>query len=122
MSRCACGSYAINIGAHGRVSGKNKDLCDVCYWRAEYARLEQECERLRAGLKGDYDLDAWLDWATEKESLLKQVEGLRSDKDAIDLLNRYIVTADHPETGKTAILADSGTLRDCMEAALSTKP
>ena len=92
MSRCACGSYAINIGLHGRVSGKHNDLCDVCYWRTDYARLEQECERLRA------------------------------DKAAIDLLNQYIVTAEHPETGKTAICADSGTLRDCMEAALSAKP
>lgn len=59
---------------------------------ADYARLEQECERLLA------------------------------DKAAIDLLNQYIVTAEHPVTGKTAICADSGTLRDCMEAALSAKP
>lgn len=55
----------------------------------DYAHLEQECERLRA------------------------------DKAAIDLLNQYIVTAEYPETGKTAICADSGTLRDCMEVTLS---
>lgn len=48
MSRCTlCGSYAINQHAHGRVRGKYTDLCDVCYWRADYASLEQECERLR---------------------------------------------------------------------------
>ena len=67
-------------------------LPDVVVSATDYARLEQECERLR------------------------------SDKAAIDLLNQYIITAEHPVTGKTAICADSGTLRDCMEAVLSAKP
>lgn len=69
-----------------------EDCLGVCVYHDDYARLEQECERLLA------------------------------DKAAIDLLNQYIVTAEHPVTGKTAICADSGTLRDCMEAALSAKP
>jgi hypothetical protein len=39
MKRCKrCGSYAINQHLHGREYGKDRDLCDVCYWRkrAEY--------------------------------------------------------------------------------------
>lgn len=32
MTKCACGSYAINHGHHGR-DGSDRDLCDVCYWR-----------------------------------------------------------------------------------------
>ena len=73
------------------ADGNNPGAQDVVLAN-DYARLEQECERLRA------------------------------DKAAIDLLNQYIITAGHPVTGKTAICADSGTLRDCMEAALSAKP
>lgn len=28
-----CGSFAINDNLHGRKTGKDLDLCDVCYWR-----------------------------------------------------------------------------------------
>lgn len=37
MSNCnLCGSYAINPHLHGRDK-KDKDLCDVCYWRKRAA-------------------------------------------------------------------------------------
>jgi hypothetical protein len=37
MNRCKrCGSYAINQNSHGRVSGVDLDLCDVCYWRKRF--------------------------------------------------------------------------------------
>ncbi|WJM93424.1 hypothetical protein QDY63_11275 [Pseudomonas brenneri] len=35
------------------------------------ADLKAENERLRTGVKGDYDLDAWLDWTQEAEALRK---------------------------------------------------
>jgi len=35
------------------------------------AELKAENERLRSGMKGDYDLDAWLDWTREVEALRK---------------------------------------------------
>ena len=35
------------------------------------AELKAENERLRTGVKGDYDLDAWLDWTQEAEALRK---------------------------------------------------
>jgi len=35
--KCArCYSYAINEHLHGRTPGRHSNLCDVCYWRAEY--------------------------------------------------------------------------------------
>ncbi len=34
MNECkVCGSLAINDHMHGRVKGKDLNLCDVCYWR-----------------------------------------------------------------------------------------
>lgn len=36
--------------------------------------LIAENERLREGMKGDYDLDAWLDWTKEAEALRKDAE------------------------------------------------
>lgn len=39
MSRCKCGSFAINPSAHGRADGVDLDLCDVCYWRTRYDKL-----------------------------------------------------------------------------------
>lgn len=41
--------------------------------------LIAENERLRAGVKGDFDLDAWLDWSKEAENLSAEVEALRKD-------------------------------------------
>lgn len=41
---------------------------------ATILNLLAENERLRAGLKGDYDLDAWLDWAEEAEELRKDAD------------------------------------------------
>lgn len=38
--------------------------------------LIAEVEALRQGLKGDYDLDAWLDWAKEARALRDKVEHL----------------------------------------------
>ena len=45
MSKCKCGSYAINHRRHGRVAEKHSDLCDVCYWRAEAAQARADALR-----------------------------------------------------------------------------
>ncbi|MBG4162125.1 hypothetical protein GHT56_21490 [Pseudomonas aeruginosa] len=39
--------------------------------------LIAEVERLRIGLKGDYDLDAWLEWTREKDRLKAENDELR---------------------------------------------
>ena len=38
--------------------------------------LIAENKRLRAGMKGDYDLDAWLDWTREAEAMRKAMHEL----------------------------------------------
>jgi len=44
---------------------------------AALSAVTAENDRLRAGVAGDFDLDAWLDWAKEAERLRAEVEGLR---------------------------------------------
>ena len=39
ISCAKCGSHAINEHLHGRKAGKHPELCDVCYWRAEYSAV-----------------------------------------------------------------------------------
>ena len=49
-----------------------------------------------------------------------ELEGLlRAESARVDFLDAYIVTADAPDTGKVAMLADSGTLRECIDFTLS---
>lgn len=52
-----------------------------------------------------------------------ELEGLlRAESARVDFLDAHIVTADAPNTGKVAMLADSGTLRECIDAALAELP
>ncbi|MGQ9951183.1 hypothetical protein ACUS6I_20770 [Pseudomonas aeruginosa] len=39
--------------------------------------LLDEIDRLRQGMKGDYDIDAWLDWSKEKERIKAENDALR---------------------------------------------
>jgi hypothetical protein len=41
-------------------------------------RQGAEVVALRNGMNGDYDLDAWLNWAIEKGALLEELEALRA--------------------------------------------
>ncbi len=45
--------------------------------------LIAEVERLRIGLKGDYDLDAWMEWTREKDRLKAENEELRGALQAV---------------------------------------
>lgn len=54
------------------------------YWREaakrraeERDRLRAENDRLRQGMKGDYDIDAWLEWTREKDQIKAEIEALR---------------------------------------------
>lgn len=42
----------------------------------QIAALQAENARLRAGMRGDYDLDAWLDWVAEKEALIVRTDAV----------------------------------------------
>ncbi|EOD8982092.1 ead/Ea22-like family protein [Pseudomonas aeruginosa] len=49
----------------------------------EIDRLKAESDRLRQGMKGDYDIDAWLDWSKEKERIKSENEELRGALQAV---------------------------------------
>lgn len=42
--------------------------------KIELERLKAENDLLRAGMKGDYDLDAWLEWAQEKAEVNAKID------------------------------------------------
>ncbi|HCJ6265551.1 TPA: hypothetical protein NU587_002155 [Pseudomonas aeruginosa] len=48
----------------------------------EIDRLKAENDRLRQGMKGDYDIDAWLDWSKEKERIKAENESLLDELSA----------------------------------------
>lgn len=49
----------------------------------EIDRLKAENDRLRQGMKGDYDIDAWLDWSKEKERIKAENDALRGALQAV---------------------------------------
>ncbi|EPB6943435.1 TPA: hypothetical protein ACPHXD_004123 [Pseudomonas aeruginosa] len=49
----------------------------------EIDRLKAENDRLRQGMKGDYDIDAWLDWSKEKEQIKAQNDALQGALHAV---------------------------------------
>jgi ferredoxin-thioredoxin reductase catalytic subunit len=54
--------------------GEIQDLYQVI---TERDQLKAENEAMRHGMKGDYDLDSWLDWTKEAEALRKDAERYR---------------------------------------------
>ncbi|MFU7056376.1 hypothetical protein ACM75V_13900 [Pseudomonas aeruginosa] len=45
--------------------------------------LKAENDRLRQGMKGDYDIDAWLDWSKEKDQIKAENEALQGALHAV---------------------------------------
>jgi len=45
--------------------------------KARIEELEGENSQLREGMKGDYDLDAWLDWVKERKELEAERDRLK---------------------------------------------
>lgn len=69
---------------HGRDSAELRSLCQARDdARKDRDQLKAENETLRIGMKGDYDLDAWLDWAKEKWLLKAEVERLTADNTSL---------------------------------------
>ena len=91
-------------------SGQPNPAANGLYVRHDdYARLEQECERLRNELNNMRI--SWGLMQSEREAALKQVEGLR------DLLTAWRRMFD-----AGIGYGDLGVLRGQTDAALSTKP
>lgn len=50
---------------------------------ARDADLQAENRRLREGMKGDYDLDGWLDWAATSAALRQQLADVANELDGL---------------------------------------
>ncbi|UAC81932.1 hypothetical protein K8B69_18905 [Pseudomonas aeruginosa] len=77
-------------GAHEDIEFSNQlDFHAACTPAAilalldEIDRLKAESDRLRQGMKGDYDIDAWLDWSKEKEQIKAQNDALQGALHAV---------------------------------------
>ncbi|WP_400642741.1 hypothetical protein ACFELD_17570 [Pseudomonas aeruginosa] len=51
--------------------------------RQQIARDSQTINQLRQGMKGDYDIDAWLEWTREKDRIKAQNDALRGALHAV---------------------------------------
>lgn len=86
MNQCKCGSYAINPHCHGRESGVDLNLCDVCYWRtrAEAAKAASVCpvkwksaERIftsGADLGNQWGVEFWFENKEQRERFCKWIK------------------------------------------------
>ena len=74
--------------------------------------LIAENERLRAGMKGDYDLNAWLDWTREAEGLRLRCERLEADKQSMAETHALYTwlrkKCDQPSNGFVAVQMNIG--------------
>lgn len=71
---------------HSESPVKGYNQCAGC----EIEALRAENGQLRAGMVGDYDLDAWLDWTQEAKQLRGELEAPRSQLEAARGLLRDI--------------------------------
>ncbi|MEQ1005348.1 ead/Ea22-like family protein [Pseudomonas aeruginosa] len=75
------GNGEVVIGNEGFYTDLEQDKANATFCAAANPQailnLIAEVERLRIGLKGDYDLDAWLEWTREKDRLKAENEELR---------------------------------------------
>ena len=109
-SGCDWGSFYLGWRARGEV-----EQAIIDGLRGEVgAQRVKTCAALKARNDAHEERD-------QHAQLIGELEGLlRAESARVDFLDAYIVTADAPDTGKAAMLADSGTLRECIDAALST--
>ena len=54
--------------------------------------LIAENKRLRAGMKGDYDLDAWLDWTQEADGLRKDADRYQWLRDKSQAVHQFYLS------------------------------
>ena len=108
-SGCDWGSFYLGWKARGEV-----EQAIIDGLRGEVgAQRVKTCAALKARNDAHEERD-------QQAQRIDELEGLLCTEAArVDFLDAYIVTADAPDTGKVAMLADSGTLRECIDAALS---
>ncbi|MDH1019407.1 hypothetical protein N5C90_32250, partial [Pseudomonas aeruginosa] len=64
---------------------------------------QAEVERLRQGMKGDYDIDAWLEWTKERDAALARVAELEAALSSA-LSQHGIKFMDPPDGGDTPLI------------------
>jgi hypothetical protein len=57
----------------------------------ELAALQEENRILREGMKGDYDLDAWLEWAATSQALRKDLAESKQDYRELSVENDHLL-------------------------------
>lgn len=57
----------------------------------DLAALQEENRILREGMKGDYDLDAWLEWAATSKALRKDLAERNQDYDELSVENDHLL-------------------------------
>lgn len=71
MSSCRrCNSFAINDHTHGRETGVDLDLCDVCYWRKRAEEAQTKVSQYRS---------KYLESKADNARLREALEMLRED-------------------------------------------
>lgn len=58
------------------VTAEKEKIFEAGFERA-YKQQAETIELLKHGMKGDYDLDQWLDWAISKKHMMETIERLR---------------------------------------------
>lgn len=79
---------------------------------AELDRMRSENDRLRSGVRGDFDLDAWLDWAKESDQLRAELQALR------ELVGQCV---EYLNPGRKNSIASGSILHRALTAAVEGK-
>ena len=96
------------LGAEVEAMNDTADL-----YNEEINALKAENARLREGLKGDYDLDAWLEWCKEKAAKEAEIVRLRNAAQAV------ITAMPHKRRGYGSTLSFDAVVKlDRMERTL----
>ena len=109
---------AYSDSAHAIIDGLQEKI-----ERLQFSLEVAKTDELSAAVYAETESIKHSLWNAEKEcdqhaQRIGELEGLlRAESARVDFLDAYIVTADAPDTGKVAMLADSGTLRECIDAA-----
>lgn len=82
----ALNTHTANVFLPGCLGPVKREIVLAEDAEAELAALREENKILREGMKGDYDLDAWLDWSRESKVLRKDLAEM--DKENDHLLER----------------------------------
>jgi len=86
---------------------------------SDFVMIDDENEKLRKGMTGDYDLDAWLDFAKERDQLKARCDELEKDAALLDYLQDQLVDTIYLDDGRIIDIAGRVTVREGVHAHMS---